>query len=151
HACRGAADCRALQVGGAERIVAGAILRGIADTARRPALGRRRPEGIRRAVVGHAVAALGEVTRARRGPADRTALQIVRTLRARPGTRLRQVADARGRTAGRGSVGERVGRAVIAQAVAALRDVTDPGRAAAHRRALVVGRTLGAEAVAELG
>src|SRR4029077_17967826 len=75
---------------------------------------------------------------------------IGRAVGARPGTALRRVADA-GRGAALGARRDkRVRRAVVAHAVAALRDVADPGRRPADVRALPVGRTVGARPVAAL-
>src|SRR5207244_1260826 len=98
---RRAADHRALRIRGAGGAPAGAVVGDVADAGGRAALDRVRLEAVRRAVVRHAVAALGEVTRSSCRPTDGTALQVDRSLRAGPGARLRQVADPRGRTARR--------------------------------------------------
>src|SRR5205807_9536678 len=55
HACRRAADGRALGVGRTGGARSRAVLREIADAGRGAALAARRLEGVRRAVVAHAV------------------------------------------------------------------------------------------------
>src|SRR5207237_8531324 len=93
-------------------------------------------------------AALGAVARARGRAADPRALQVRRTQGARPRTALGRVTDAGRRAADRGRRLERVGRAVVAGAVAALGDVARARRRAAGRRALRVAGTEGARAAA---
>src|SRR5207244_1747492 len=74
----------------------------------------------------------------------RGALGVGRAERARPGTGLGEVAHAcRSATDGAGGL-ELVGRAIVVEAVAALRHIAHPRRRTALRRALRVGRAEGA-------
>src|SRR5207253_1022394 len=106
---------------------------------------------IRGAGVVHAVAALGDVAGAGRRPADGRALLVRRAARARPRAVPRRVADAARGPAHDGCGGQRVGRAVVARAVAALGDVAWAGRRAADPRALLVRWTVVTDAVTALG
>src|SRR5439155_1284203 len=90
-----AADRRALRVGGAIGAAPRAGLRYVADPGRGAALGRGRLEGVGRAVVREAVAALGEVAGARRRPADGRALLVGGAGGAAPGAVRAPVAYAR--------------------------------------------------------
>src|SRR5207244_3054480 len=93
-----------------------------------------------RAGVGAAVAALRHVAEAGRRSAHGGALRVRGTARARPGTLLRDVADA-GCAATRDAGGdEAVGGTGVADAVAALRHVADACRRPADGRALRLGR-----------
>src|SRR5207248_2167649 len=71
-----AADGRALRVRGAAGAASRAELGHIADAGRGPARGRARLEGVGRAVVRDAVAALGDVAVARGRAADGRALRV---------------------------------------------------------------------------
>src|SRR5439155_1403809 len=105
-----------------------------------PARGSGSGEVVGGAGVGDAVAALRHVAEARCRPAHGGALRVRRTARARPGTLLRDVADAgRGATRGAGR-DEAVGGTVVADPVAALRHVADTCGRAADGRALRIGR-----------
>src|SRR5207249_10110781 len=96
---RRAADRRALRIRGAGRARPVAVLLEVAAARRGPTRGAGGDEGIGRAVVADAVAALLDVAYVGRGPADRRALGIRGTGRARTATVLLEAADARrGRT-----------------------------------------------------
>src|SRR5207253_3017231 len=82
--------------------------------------------------------------------ADGGALGVGRTARARRVTALGEVACPGGGTADGAGRHERVGRAVVAHPVAALRHVADVGCRAADGRALGVGGTARARAVTVL-
>src|SRR5439155_749612 len=126
-------------------------LRYVADPGRGAALGRGRLEGVGRAVVREAVAALGEVAGARRRPADRCALRVVGAIGAAPRAELGHVADpGRGAALGRARL-EGVGRTVVRGPVAALGDVAGARRGPADGRALRVGGAAGGASRAELG
>src|SRR5207248_8970934 len=73
-----------------------AELRRVARPGRGATLRARAREAVGRAVVVHAVAALGDVADIGRGAADRRALGVHRTVGREPGARLGQVADAGG-------------------------------------------------------
>src|SRR5207249_3931327 len=138
---RRAADRRALRIRGAGRARPVAVLLEVAGARRGPTRGAGGDEGIGRAVVADAVAALVDVAHVGRGAADRRALGIRGTGRARPVTVLLEVAGARRGTA-RGAGGdEGVGGTVVRDAVAALVDVADVGPGAADGRALGVRGT----------
>src|SRR5207245_2664151 len=129
-------DGRALHILGASGAVARAVLGDVAHASRRAALGRARLEAVGRAVVADAVAALGHVAVARRGPADRSALRIGGARRAVARTVVGQIADAGGGpTLDRRGL-EAVHGTLVAHPVAALGDVALPGRRPADRRAL---------------
>src|SRR5205823_2448423 len=120
-----------------------AVLRDVARARRGAAGDGRRREEVGGTVVGHAVAALGDVARPGGRPAKRGALRVVRTARARSGAVLRRVTPTgRGATFDRGRQ-EAVGRTVVADAVAALGDVADVGRGTTLEAALEVGGTRG--------
>src|SRR5207244_3024943 len=87
----GAADGRALRIGGAGRARAGAALGQVADTGGGATRDGCRLEPVRRTVVGDAVAALGGVTIARGGAADRRALHVGRTARTGAGAALGKI------------------------------------------------------------
>src|SRR5439155_11804979 len=146
-----AADSGALQIrrtrGGEPRARLGRVARAGRGTTH----GARGRERVGRAVVADAVAALRDVARARRRPADVRALRVRRTARSTPGAALGQIAGAGGRTAHDDGRQEAVGRAVVADAVADLGDVAVAGRGAAAVRALQVLRAEGPQAVAGLG
>src|SRR5439155_1319199 len=128
----------ALRVRGAAGTTARAELGHIADAGGGAALVRARLEGVGRAVVRDAVAALGDVAGARRRPADRRALRVRGAADTSPRAELGQIADP-GRGAARGGARlEGIGGAVVGSPVAALGDVTVPGGRAADRRALRV-------------
>src|SRR5262249_8200147 len=110
-----------------------------------------RLEGVGWTRVARAVAALGHVARACRGPADTGGLRVRGARRTRPGAVLRDVTDARGRPAdGRGRL-EAIGQAGVARAGGALRDVARPRRRPALGRALRIRGTLRARPRAALG
>src|SRR5207249_1205333 len=94
-----AADACPLRVGRACSARAGAELGPVAGTGRRAACGRRRLEGVGRAVVVCPVAALGRVARAGRRTADAGLLLVAGAGRHRPTADLGHVARARGRPA----------------------------------------------------
>src|SRR5207248_4207536 len=127
----------------AVRVGPSAVLRDVARPRRGSAGDGRRREEVGGTVVGHAVAALGDVARPGGRPAKRGALRVVRTARARSGAVLRRVTPTgRGATFDRGRQ-EAVGRTVVADAVAALGDVADVGRGTTLEAALEVGGTRG--------
>src|SRR5439155_75203 len=130
---------------------AGACLGRVAAAGGGAADGAGGDEVVGGAIVPLPIAALGDVARARRRAADRRALGVGRTRRARSGAILGQVADARRRPAQRGRRREVVGRAVVADAVAALGDVARARGRAADPPALHVGRAEGIRAGARLG
>src|SRR5439155_10599500 len=78
------------------------------------------------------------------------ALRVGRTAGARPGTALREVADAGCGTTGRAGGDEPVGRTGVADTVAALRHVADACRRTTDSRTLRIGRTGPARARASL-
>src|SRR5439155_1131038 len=117
----------------------------------RAAHGARRRERIRGAGVGDAVAALGDVARPGRRPAHGRALQIGRARGGGTRAVLRGIAPARGGAADRARGREGVGRAGVADTVAALGEVARAGRRPADGRALGVGGAEGARTGAGLG
>src|SRR5439155_89117 len=120
---RGTTHRRALPVRGTLGARAGAGLGHVAGAGGRATLHARGLEGVGRAVVAHPVAALGDVARPRRGTTHRRALPVRGTLGARAGAGLGH-ADATGGRATLHARGlEGVGRAIVAQPVAALGDV----------------------------
>src|SRR5205823_5064417 len=147
---RRAADRRALRIRGAGRARPVAVLLEVAGARRGPTRGAGGDEGIGRAVVADAVAALVDVAHVGRGAADRRALGVCGTGRARPVTVLFEVADAHRGPTRRAGGGEGVGGTVVGDAVAALVDVADVGRGAADGRALRVCGTGCARPVAVL-
>src|SRR5206468_3408623 len=132
----GPADRRALGVIRARGARPGAGLLDVADAGGRPTGGAAGGEGVGGAGVADAVAALGHVAQAGRGPADGGALRVRGTGRARPGALLRDIADAGGRATGRTARDEAVRRAAVADPVAALGQVADTGRGPGDGRAL---------------
>src|SRR5439155_969908 len=97
-----------------------AVFLEVTDAGRETAGGAGGGNVISGTVVADAVAALRHVADAAGRAADRRALGVVRARGARPGARLRKVADAGGRPA-RGAAGnEAVGRTAVADAIAAL-------------------------------
>src|SRR5207247_8444419 len=103
---------------------------------RRASLARARLEGVGRAVVRDAVAALGDVTVSRGAPADGRALRVGGAAGAASRAELGHIADT-GRSAALGRARlEGVGRTVVGGPVAALGDVTVPRGRAAGGRAL---------------
>src|SRR5205823_2868978 len=94
EAGRGPADRRALGVVRARGARPGAGLRDVADASGCPAHGAGGGEVVGGAGVGDAVAALRHVAEAGRRSAHGGALRVRGTARARPGTLLRDVADA---------------------------------------------------------
>src|SRR5207249_802216 len=122
-ALRRPADRRALQVGRTVDARPGAVLRQVADALGGPALDVRRVVLVRRAVVVHAVALLGDVADPGRRATLRRALRVGRARDARPGAVLRRVADALGPAALDVGWVVLVGRAVVVHAVAGLDDV----------------------------
>src|SRR5439155_393495 len=150
EAGRGPADRRALGVVRARGARPGAGLRDVADASGCPAHGAGGGEVVGGAGVGDAVAALRHVAEAGRRSAHGGALRVRGTARARPGTLLRDVADA-GCAATRDAGGdEAVGGTGVADAVAALRHVADAGRGPADRHALGVVRACRARPAAGL-
>src|SRR5439155_11286350 len=108
----------------------------VADTGGGAALGRARLEGVGRAVVRGAVAALGEVACACRRPANRRTLRVGGAAGATARAELGHVADTGGGAAlGRARL-EGVGRAVVRGAVAGLGEVAVAGGGRADGRAL---------------
>src|SRR5439155_203881 len=103
------------------------------------------------AAVARPVAAPADVERPRAGTTDRRALPVRATRGARAGAGLGHVAGAGGRATLHARGLEGVGRAIVAQPVAALGDVARARRGTTHRRALPVRGTLGARACAGLG
>src|SRR5439155_465277 len=147
---RGPADRRALRIVRARGARPGACLGDVADAGGRTTRGTAGDEAVGRTAVADAVAALGDVADASGGPADRRALGIIRARGARPGAGLRDVAEAGGRATGRTAGDEAVGRAAVADPVAALGQVADTSRAPADGRALGVVRARGARPRARL-
>src|SRR5205823_2944347 len=142
---------RALRVGGAGGAAPRAELGHVADTGRGAALGCARLEGVGRAVVRGAVAALGDVTVPRGRPADRRALRIRGATGAAPRAELGHIADT-GPSAALGRTRlEGVGRTVVRGPVAALGDVTVPRCSAADGRALRIRGAVGARSGARRG
>src|SRR5439155_225545 len=140
EAGRGPADRRALGVVRARGARPGAGLRDVAHAGGRATDGAAGDEAVGGTGVADAVAALRHVADAGRRPADRRALRVRGTARARPGTLLGNVADAGGR-ATRGARGdEAVGGTVVADPVAALHHVADTCGRTADGRALRIGR-----------
>src|SRR5207244_6575782 len=129
-----ATDGGALRVARTVRRGAGAGLRRVADAARWAAHGPRGNEGVGRADVGGPVAELGDVARPDGRPADAAALHVGRTGRARAGAGLGRIAAAGRGTADRARRCERVGRTVVADAVAALRRLPGTGGRGTHGR-----------------
>src|SRR5205823_4158955 len=144
------ADGRALGVVRACGARPAAGLLDVADAGGRPTRGAAGGEGVGGAGVADAVAALGHVAQAGRGPADGGALRVRGTGRARPGALLRDIADAGGRATGRTARDEAVRRAAVADPVAALGQVADTSRGPADGRALGVVRARGARPRARL-
>src|SRR5207245_2208304 len=136
----GPADGGALGVGGAVDPRAVAVLLQVTHAGREPAGGPGRGDVIGRAVVGDAVAHLVHVADTGRGPAHRGALRVRRAVDARAVAVFLGVPGAGRAAAGRARVDDVIGRTVVADAVAALRHVTDTGRGAADSRALGVVR-----------
>src|SRR5207244_10751664 len=95
---RGPADRHSLGVVRACRARPAAGLRDVAHAGGRATDGAAGDEAVGGTVVADAVAALRHVADAGRGPADRRALRVRGTARARPGTLLRDVADAASRS-----------------------------------------------------
>src|SRR5439155_524575 len=148
---RGPAHVGPLGIGRARGARPGAELGDVADTGRIAARDRRGLEGVGRTVVVRAVAALGDVARARRRPADVGLLQVRGAGSGRAGAGLRGVADAGGRaTLGPGGL-EAVGRARVVGAVAALVGITGARRRAADVGLLLVRGAGGGGAGAGLG
>src|SRR5439155_4815660 len=144
---------RVLRIRGAVGTAPRAELGQVADTGRGAALGRAQLEGVGRAIVRDAVAALGEVAGARRRPADRRALRVRGAAGVAPRAELGQVANTgRGAALGRARL-EGVGGAMGALAGAELGDVAGTPRGAALGRARLegVGRAIVRDAGAELG
>src|SRR5439155_232868 len=110
---------------------------------------RARP--VRRAIVGDTIAALRRITLAGGGPADIRPLRIDGARRARPRAELGHVANARRVPTRRARREERVRRAGVVRAVAALGDVARLCCRTAHVRFLDVGRTRNVGAGAGLG
>src|SRR5439155_802389 len=148
-----AADRRALRVGGAIGAAPRTGLRYVADPGRGAALGRGRLEGVGRAVVREAVAALGEVAGARRRPADGRALRVGGADDAGARAELGQVADTGRGAALRRARLEGVGGAIGAQAGAELGDVAGTLRSAALGRARLeeIDRAVVGDPVTALG
>src|SRR5205807_2626517 len=149
-ACCRAADGRALGVGGAARARPVAVLLEVAHACRRATRGAGGDEGVGGAVVAAAVAAVVHVADAGRGAADGRALRVGGTAGARPVAVLFEVADPRCEATRSAGSDEGVRRTVVADAVAAVVDVTDAGRGPAEGRALRIRRTGGAAAGAVL-
>src|SRR5207249_3065139 len=146
-----AADGRALRIRGAAGAAPRAELGHVADAGRGSALGRARLEGVGRAVVRDAVAALGDVTVSCGAPADGRALRVGGAAGAAPRAELGHVADT-GRSAALGRARlEEIGRAVVGDPVTGLGDVTVPRGKAADRRALRIRGAVGAAPGAEFG
>src|SRR5206468_4537594 len=106
-----------------------------------------------RTVVGRAVTRLGDVTDARRRPADRGALRVGRAGRGRARAGLRDIANAAGGpTDGRGRL-EDVGRTARPAPSALFGRVTRAGGGAAGRgvRCEAIARTVVVAAVTDLG
>src|SRR5439155_77296 len=137
RACGGPAHGRALGVGGAVRGRAGAEVVSVAHAAAAAAHGGRGLDGVGGAVVVDAVAALGVVAGAGRGPALGRALGVGGAVRSRAAAEVVHVAPADRGPAHGGRGLEVVGGAVGVDAVAALGVVAGAG----GRPAL--GRTLG--------
>src|SRR5439155_8431169 len=138
-------------VDGARPARAGAGLRDVARTAGSATLGADGHEGVGWTGVGDTVAQLRHVARPDRRTAHAPALHVRRAQGGRPGADLRRIAAAAGRTADGAAHHERIGGAVVADAVAALRDVAHARRRATDRRALHVRRTCGVRARTALG
>ena len=117
-----------------------AVLRHVADAAGRATLRAAGDERIRRAVVVHTVAELGDVADARRAAALRRRLRVRRTIVTDAVTGLRDVAHA-ARGAAHGAA-LRIGRTVVVHAVAHLGGIAGARRRAALRRALRVAGQL---------
>src|SRR5207249_4149618 len=120
---RGPADRGALRVGGAVGAAPRAGLPYVADPGGGAALDRARLEGVGRAIVRAAVAALGEVAVPGRGPADRGALRVGGAVGAAPRAGLPYVAAPGGGAALVRARLEGVGRAIVRGPVAALGEV----------------------------
>src|SRR5262249_46537093 len=135
----------------AGRVRAIAVLRDVALAGGGAAGRAGRREAVRRAVVADTVAGLCDVADAGDGPADRRALHVDGARGAGAAALLGHVAHARRRAADRGCRREAVRRAVVADAVAGLGDIADPGGRATHGRALRVGRARRTRAGALLG
>src|SRR5439155_19569495 len=113
-------------IGGAVRPGPGAELRDVALARHAPALRGRGRKAAPRTVVARAVACLRDVAVAGHGAADRRALRVLGTRGGLACAVLGQIADAGGAPAlGRARL-EPVGRAVVAETVAPLRDVALP-------------------------
>src|SRR5437773_1906860 len=147
----GPADIRPLRIDGARRARPRAELGHVANARRVPTRRARREERVRRAGIVRAVAALGDVARARRGPAHVGLLHVHRARGVRAGAGLGNVADATGRAALGSRRLQTIRRARIVRPVTALADVARPGRRAAHVGLLRVGRARGGRAGARLG
>src|SRR5439155_2891942 len=144
---------RVLRIRGAVGTAPRAELGQVADTGRGAALGRAQLEGVGRAIVRDAVAALGEVAGARRRPADRRALRVRGAAGVAPRAELGQVANTgRGAALGRARL-EGVGGAIGAQAGAELGDVAGTPRGAALGRARLeeIGRAVVGDPVTGIG
>src|SRR5439155_413420 len=124
----GPADGGALGIGGTVDARTRAVLRQVANSRSGPTQRPAWRERVRRTVVADAVAALRHVAHPGRGPADGRALRVGRTAGARPGTALREVADAGCGTTRCAGGDEAVGRTGVADTVAALRHVADACR-----------------------
>src|SRR5262249_7477681 len=129
---------------------AGAVLRHVAQTRGGTAGCGRGDEAVGRAVVPDPVAELGDVAQARAGAALAGALRVRGAVGARARAEPGQVAVAGCRTARRRRRGKAVGRAVVADPVAELREVAVAGRGATRGRALPVGQAGGIGAGARL-
>src|SRR5207247_1520296 len=114
EAGRRPADRRALRVVRARGARPAAGLLDVADAGGRPTRGAAGGEGVGGAGVADAVAALGHVAQAGRGPADGGALRVRGTGRARPGALLRDIADAGGRATRRAARHEAVRGGAVA-------------------------------------
>src|SRR5581483_3175355 len=146
----GTADGGALRVRRTDgrRPVAGLVQ--VAGPGRGPADRARRREDVRRAIVANPVARLDAVAGERGRAAYRRALLVRWAGRVRPVARFRGVADAGGGATRSTRRLDGVGRTRVGGAVAALGDVADVRRRAAHCRALRVRRAHVRAAVARL-
>src|SRR5436309_3321145 len=148
---RGPADGRVLRVRRTARARARAVLRRVTGAGRGPALDGARQEAVRRTIVADAVAALGDVADADGRTALGIALHVCGTRGVRARARLGHVAGVHRHTTDEAGGLEEVGRAVVADPVAALGNVAGAGRRPAHARLLPVGRASDARAGAVLG
>src|SRR5205823_3531507 len=134
----GPADGGALDVRRAVDARAVAVLIEVADAGREAARGAGAGDVIGGAIVGDTVADLVDVADTGGGPADGGTLGVGRAVDPRAVAVFLQVTHAGRQTAGGAGRGDVIGRAVVGDAVADLRDVADTGGGPARRGALGV-------------